>query len=198
MSKQVEFYFDLGSPASYLAYRMLPQLAKETGAEVLYRPMLLGAVFKAVGNSSPATWPAKGQYLFKDLSRYARKYQVPFKMNPYFFINTLTHMRIAAGLVARHSDQLLPYLDAAYDAIWKDAVNMNDPAEVKRILDEAGLDGAGFLALAEDATVKEDLKQRTEVAVKRGIFGAPTFFVGDEMFWGQDRLDWVKEMLKAS
>ena len=195
MTKSVEFYFDFGSPASYLAYTQLRALCRETGATLVWKPMLLGGVFQATGNHSPATIPAKGVYTFTDFDRFAKRYGVPLKKNPYFPINTLTLMRGAAGLQLREPTRFEPYMDAVFGAIWVDAQNLNDPATVADVLQAAGFDPAALLALTQDAEVKERLKAATQDAVDRGVFGAPTFFVGDQMFWGQDRLDFVKEAL---
>ena len=197
MSKAVEFYFDVGSPAAYLAWTQLPGIAREAGTEIEYRPFLLGGVFQATGNKSPMEVPAKGQYMVDDLQRFARRYGVPFAHNPHFPINTLMLMRGAIGLQMREPARMVPYVDAVYRAIWVDGKNMNDPATVAGVLKAAGFETERLLALASDPAVKDALKASTQEAVARGVFGAPTFFVGKDMFWGQDRLDFVKEALQA-
>ncbi|HEY0826355.1 MAG TPA: 2-hydroxychromene-2-carboxylate isomerase [Ramlibacter sp.] len=196
MTRAVEFYFDVGSPAAYLAWTQLPALVRQARSEIEYRPFLLGGVFQATGNRSPMEVPAKGQYLQDDLQRFARRYGVPFRHNPHFPINTLMLMRGALGLQMREPQRMVPYVDAVYRAIWVDGRNMNDPAVVAGVLQQADFDPAKLLALAQDAAVKDQLKVVTQEAVARGVFGAPTFFVGDQMFWGQDRLDFVKEALE--
>ncbi|NNU44119.1 2-hydroxychromene-2-carboxylate isomerase [Ramlibacter montanisoli] len=195
MTRAVEFYFDVGSPAAYLAWTQLPKIVQQAGCEIEYRPFLLGGVFQATGNRSPMEVPAKGQYMQDDLQRFARRYGVPFRHNPHFPINTLTLMRGALGLQMREPQRMVPYVDAVYRAIWVDGKNMNDPATVAGVLQQAGFDPEKLLALAQDPAVKDELKVVTQEAVARGAFGAPTFFVGDQMFWGQDRLDFVKEAL---
>ena len=195
MSKTVEYYFDFGSPAAYLASTQLKALATDTGAAVIWRPMLLGGVFVATGNHSPASVPAKGKYIFGDFARFAKRYGVPLKINPYFPINTITLMRIAVGLQMRNDPRFMDYCSAMFRAIWVDAQNLNDPAVVATVVHSAGFDAQALLALASEQAVKDQLKSETELAVARGIFGAPTFFVGDQMFWGQDRLDFVREAL---
>ena len=195
MSKTVEYYFDFGSPAAYLASTQLPALSAQTGAAVLWRPMLLGGVFVATGNASPARVPAKGKYIFRDFARFAKRYGVPLKTNPFFPINTITLMRIATGLQMREAPRFADYCSAMFRAIWVDAQNMNDPATVAAVLQAAGFDAPALLALAAEQAVKDRLKAQTEEAVARGVFGAPTFFVGEQMFWGQDRLDFVREAL---
>lgn len=196
MAKEVEFYFDVGSPAAYLAWKQLPKIATETGAQVVYRPFLLGGVFQATGNRSPMEVPAKGHYMLQDLQRYARRYGVEFAHNPHFPINTLMLMRGAVGLQMRSPARLPVYVDAVYQAIWVEGRNMNDPATVAGVLNGAGFEPPQFLGLTADPEVKEQLKAISSQAVGRGVFGAPTFFVGDQMYWGQDRLEFVKEALQ--
>lgn len=196
-NKTVDFYFDFGSPAAWLAYTQLPTLAAETGATVVMKPMLLGGVFQSTGNRPPISVPLKGSYLFVDMARYARRYGVPLVMNPHFPINTLTLMRADVGLAMRDDPRLAAYRDAVFRAIWVTQQNLNDPATEGAVLAKAGFDPAQLLAIAADPQVKGELKTRTQAAVDRGIFGAPTFFVGDEMFWGQDRLDFVRDALLA-
>ena len=198
MSATVEFFFDVGSPASYLAWTQLPRLAAETKATVAWRPMLLGGVFKATGNASPVNVPAKGRWMTDDLHRWARRYGVPFSLNPSFPINTLTLMRGAAGMQMRHADRFLGYVDAIYRAMFESPRNLGDADALVATLREAGFDPAEFAALVADPEVKATLIATTEEAVARGVFGAPTFFVGEQMFFGQDRLDFVREALLAA
>ena len=196
MPKEVEFYFDVGSPAAYLAWTQLPKIAAEAKAQIVYRPFLLGGVFQATGNKSPMDVPAKGHYMLQDLQRYARRYGVPFAHNPHFPINTLMLMRGAVGLQMHTPARMPVYVDAVYHAIWVEGRNMNDPATVAAVLKEAGFETPQFQGLASDPEVKEALKAISTQAVGRGVFGAPTFFVGDRMYWGQDRLEFVKEALQ--
>lgn len=196
MSTAIEFYFDVGSPAAYLAWKQLPEIASQAGADIEYRPFLLGGVFQATGNRSPMEVPAKGQYMQDDLQRFARRYGVPFRHNPHFPINTLTLMRGAVGLQLREPQRMVPYVEAVFRAIWVDGKNMNEAATVAGVLQQAGFDPERLLALTQDPAVKDELKAVTQDAVARGVFGAPTFFVQNQMFWGQDRLDFVKEALQ--
>lgn len=197
MGKTVEFFFDVGSPAACLAFRRLPALCEAAAATLHWRPMLLGGVFQATGNQSPVNIPAKGRYLFADLQRWARRHGIPFRQNPHFPVNTLTLMRMATGLQLREPQRLVPYVDAMYGAIWVDGLDMYDPTVVAGVLREAGFEPEAVMALAGDPEVKQRLKDDTQEAVARGVFGAPTFFVDGEMYWGQDRLDFVKEALEA-
>jgi 2-hydroxychromene-2-carboxylate isomerase len=194
-AKSVDFYFDFGSPAAYLAYTQLPHICADTGATLVWKPILLGGVFQATGNRSPAEVAPKGRYMDEDLKRFARRYQVPFALNPHFPINTLLLMRGAIGMQMREPARFGAYLAAVYAAMWVEPRNLNDPATVGAVLQGAGFVPAALLALAGDQEVKDRLKSETQQAVARGVFGAPTMFVGDEMFWGQDRLDFVREAL---
>nr|WP_314533740.1 2-hydroxychromene-2-carboxylate isomerase [uncultured Pseudomonas sp.] len=195
MRKTVEFFFDLGSPATYLAYTQLPQICQQTDSQLIYVPMLLGGVFKATGNASPATIAAKGRYMFKDLDRYAKRYGVPLKFNPHFPINTLMLMRAVTGMQLRHPERFEAFLDCLFKALWVEGRSLDDLATVAAALTEHGFDPAETLALTADEEVKTALKSNTERAVQRGVFGAPSMFVGDELFFGQDRLEFVVEAL---
>jgi 2-hydroxychromene-2-carboxylate isomerase len=192
MTQSVEFWFDVGSPAAYLAWTQLPAL----GARIDYRPMLLGGVFQATGNKSPMEVAPKGHYMQEDLQRFAQRYGVPFRHNPHFPINTLMLMRGAIGLQQQDEARMVKYVDAVYRAIWVDGKNMNDPLVVAGVVQEAGFDARELLALTQDPDVKARLKAVTEEVVARGVFGAPTFFAGGRMYWGQDRIDFVKEALQ--
>ena len=195
MSKSVEFFFDVGSPTVYLAATQLSKIAGRHGATVLWRPFLLGGVFKATGNVSPATVPAKSRYMDDDLERFARRYEVPFLFNPFFPVNTLALMR---GAVAyQQQGRLDQYIEAIFSAMWVTGKNMNEPTIVAEVLDTIGIGAQEFLVAIAAQDVKDKLKSNTEEAVERGAFGAPTFFVGDEMFFGQDRLDFVEAALVA-
>ena len=196
--KTVEFFFDFGSPTSYLAWTQLPGICAANGATLVYRPMLLGGVFQATGNASPVTVPAKGKYMLADLARFARRYGVPMQFNPHFPINTLVLMRGAGGVQLRLPQRFDDYVTAMYRAMWVEARNMGDPTVVAEALARAGFDAQAMLGLTGDPEVKEGLRKNTEEAVRRGAFGAPTMFVGEQMFFGQDRLDFVRETLAAA
>lgn len=195
--KQVEFYFDFGSPTAYLAYTQLPKIAAEHGAEIVWRPMLLGGVFKGAGNQSPVMVALKGVWMWNDMDRWARRYGVPLLKNPHFIINTLTLMRIAVGLQMRKPELFPRYVDTMFRAMWVEPVNLGDAAVVAETLQQAGFDAPALAALAADPEVKAKLIDVTDGAVTRGVFGAPTMFVGSDMFFGQDRLEFVREALSA-
>lgn len=193
MPRVVEFYFDYGSPFSYIAHTRLPELLRRSGGEAQYRIMLLGGVFQATGNSSPAANPLKWPNSQRDLERYVKKFQVPFRRNPHFPVNTLKAMR---GAIVAESEGFLPrYTDAVFAGMWRDGEKMDEDAVLSRVLAAAGIDAAHLLSRIGDDAVKQKLKSYTEAAVKRGVFGAPTFFVDGEMFFGQDRLDFVEDAL---
>ena len=196
MKKTVEFYFDLGSPATYLAYTQLPKICAETDSNLIYIPMLLGGVFKATGNASPAMIPAKGRYMFEDLDRSAKRYGVPLKFNPHFPINTLMLMRAVTGIQLRQPERFRAFIDCLFNALWVEGRALDEPATVAAVLIEHGFDPQEVLALTNDESVKTALKDNTDTAVKRGVFGAPSMFVGSQLFFGQDRLDFVEEALR--
>ena len=191
MSKKIEFYFDYGSPTSYLAWTQLPGVAARVGAELALRPMLLGGVFKATGNRSPAAVPAKGAWMRGDMQRWAVKWGATLNSNPHFPVNTLAMMR--GAIAAQRAGELERYSDAMYRAMWVDGKNPSDAAVFAEVVSGAGLDAAAYGERIQDPEVKQALIAATEEAVARGVFGAPTMFVGDELFFGQDRLDFVAE-----
>jgi 2-hydroxychromene-2-carboxylate isomerase len=196
MPKTLEFFFDLVSPYSYLASTQLDALAERTGARVLWRPFLLGAVFKATENVSPATIPAKGLYLLKDFGDWSRHYGLPALQLPEIFpFNSLLLQRLA--LVADEQGRLPVFGHRMYRAIYQENRDVTSAEEVTALLAEEGMDAKAYLARAEAAEIKDRLKANVEEAVRRGAFGAPTFFIGEEMFVGNDRLMFVEKALRA-
>ena len=196
MAPRLEFFYDYGSPYSYLANSQLPGLVERSGCELVYRPMLLGGVFKATGNRSPAMEPveAKRRYGGVEMRRWVEQLGVAFKSNPNFPINTLPLMRAAhAALRAGVFDR---FHAAVYPAFWSEELNLGEPAVFAEVLEKAGLDAAGLIEAAQDPEVKAALRDTTDEAVERGAFGAPTFFLGDEMFFGNDRLMFVEQRLR--
>jgi 2-hydroxychromene-2-carboxylate isomerase len=195
MARTLEFYFDYGSPYSYLADTQVEAIARRTGAALERKPMLLGGVFKATGNASPMTVELKSKWSAFDMPMWARHYGVPFNRNRYFPVNTLALMRGAAA--AQLDGSFERYHPAIYKAMWVDGRNLNDIKEVAAVLTAAGLDAQKFGQRIQDQDVKDRLKETTEGAVARGVFGAPTMFVEDKMFFGNDRLPFVELALKG-
>lgn len=195
MTGRVEFYYDYGSPAAYLAWTQMPALATRAGAELVRRPILLGGVFKATGNRSPMSVAAKGTWMARDLARFAERYGVPFTINPNFIVNTLAIMR--GALVAANAGVLDRHDDAMFHAMWVEGRDMSDPAAIADVLSAAGLDVETYRAGIQDDAIKQALIAATTDAVDRGIFGTPSFFVDDELFFGQDRLDFVEAALRT-
>lgn len=194
MTRTLEFYYDYGSPYSYLADTQVEAIAKRAGAALVRKPMLLGGVFKATGNHSPAELPQKSAWSAFDMPMWARHYGVPFQRNPFFPVNTLALMRGAAA--AQIDGSFERYHPAVFKAMWVEVRNLNDMKEVAAVLTSAGLDAARFGARIQDQDVKDRLKATTEEAVARGVFGAPTCFVDKMMFFGNDRLPFVEMALK--
>jgi 2-hydroxychromene-2-carboxylate isomerase len=195
MAPRLEFFFDYVSPFVYLANSQLAALVERTGAELVYRPFLLGGVMQATGNSPPFAVPAKGKYVGIDAQRWAKHYGIPMEPNPHFPIKTVLPNRAALVLLAEGG--FAEFHEGMFRAIWSEGANAGDPEVLTGILEKAGLDAAHVIARASDPTIKDELKANTAEAVERGAFGAPTFFVGDELFWGNDRLHFVEEALRA-
>ena len=197
MSKTVEFFFDFGSPATFLAYTQVAGIAERTGAKVVWKPMLLGGVFKATGNASPVLIPAKGRWMGRDLARWAKRYQTEISYPAGFPLNTLPLMRGAVGYLREDEARFHRYVDLVFRSIWQNEVDIRDQDRFGALLAENDFDPGAFLVMISDQEVKDDLIKRTEEAVERGVFGAPTFFVDGEMHFGQDRLEWVEEAASA-
>jgi 2-hydroxychromene-2-carboxylate isomerase len=198
--KTIDFIFDFGSPNGYLAWKVLPAIAARTGASVNLIPCLLGGIFKATGNRSPAEafGEIKGKLAYEGLEtrRYVAKHGLTrYRQNPHFPVNTLLIMR---GLIAaRRMGVGDRYLETVLAAMWEEGEKMDDPQVVARVLTAAGLDAKAILEATQDPDVKAELVANTEAAVARGVFGIPTFFVGDEMFFGKDRLEQVEAEASA-
>lgn len=196
MSKTVEFCFDFVSPAAYIASKVLPKIAAAAGAEIVWTPIFLGGVMQATGNRPPGTVEAKGRWMRSDMARWVAHYGLDFQRNDYFPVMTVPHMR---GALAYGDDPRFgAYCDAMFQAMWVDNSDLGQPGEIAKVLASAGIDGAEFQAKISDPAIKDRLKANTEDAVARGVFGAPTFFVGDTMHFGQDRMWMVAEDLGVS
>ena len=198
--QRAQFLFDFGSPNAYLCHKVLPGIAARTGTQFTYVPILLGGLFKLSNNRSPmeafAGIPNKLAYERLEMERFtARHGLASFRPNPFFPVNTLQIMRLAVA--AQALGCALSYVDAMYRAMWEQGRNMADATEIAAVLQEAGLDGPALLARAQEAEIKARLIANTQSAFDRGAFGSPTFFVGEAMYFGKDRLRDVEEALGA-
>jgi 2-hydroxychromene-2-carboxylate isomerase len=197
---RVEFHFDFGSPNAYLAHLVIPEIARRTGAKFEYVPVLLGGVFKLTGNRSPAEAFAgiknKPEYERLETERFLRRHAITsYRRNPFFPVNTLTIMR--GAIAAQNLGVFGRYVDEMYRHMWSEPKKLDDPAVWRAVLLEAGFDAPRVEALVQDAEIKQRLIANTERSVERGTFGSPTFFVGDEIFFGKDRLRDVEELILA-
>ena len=198
---KVEFHFDFGSPNAYLAHLVIPEIEQRTGAKFEYVPVLLGGVYKLTGNRSPAESLAgvknKPDYDRLETARFLKRHGITrFRQNPFFPVNTLTIMR--GAIAAQMLGVFERYVDEIYRYMWSEPKKLDDPAVLRAALIESGFDAERFGALVQDAEVKARLFDNTERSVSRGTFGSPTFFVGDEIFFGKDRLREVEEMILAT
>ena len=193
---KVEFHFDFGSPNAYLAHRVIPQIEQRTGVNFVYVPVLLGGIFKATNNRSPferlAGIKNKPEYERRETERFVRRHNIlSFNFNTFFPVNTLTLMR--GAVAAQVLDVFDRYVDEVYRHMWADPKKMDDPQVLHTALEESKLDADALLQLTQDPDVKSRLVENTRCSVERGAFGSPTFFVGDEIFFGKDRLRDVEE-----
>ena len=192
----VQFLFDFGSPNAYLCHKVIPEIESRTKTKFEYVPILLGGLFKLANNRSPleafAGIANRQAYDRLEVQRFVAKHKLDrFRKNPFFPVNSLQIMRGAVG--AQKLNIFIPYVDAMYEAMWEQGRNMNEPAEISDVLKAAGLDSVALLEAAQQAEVKGGLLANTQSAFERGAFGSPTFFVGNEMFFGKDRLKEVEE-----
>jgi len=192
--KTIDFYFDLSSPYSYLAATQIEAVAARHGATVAWKPVVLGAVFKAANNTIPAASPPKASWMMGDLARWAARYQVPFRFTSHFPLNAMkAHRMIVAADRLGHGGGALGR--AFFDALWTQDRNLGSDDELRSIVDRLGLDGTALLAAAETQPIKDGLRANTEEAISRGMFGAPAMMVDGQLYWGNDRLDFVEAAL---
>jgi 2-hydroxychromene-2-carboxylate isomerase len=196
MSNKVEFHFDFGSPNAYLSHLVIPAIEKRTGVEFEYVPVLLGGVFKATGNVSPAISlqgiKNKPEYSQIEMQRFLKKHHITsFNMNPFFPVNTLQIMR--GAVLAQKTDYFDRYVDKIYRHMWSEPKKMDEAEVIKAALEESGLPVDEILAGMQNPEVKQTLIGNTERSVGMGTFGSPTFFVNNEIFFGKDKLVDVEE-----
>ena len=200
MSTNPQFLFDFGSPNAFLSHEAIPAIEKRTGAKFEYVPVLLGGIFKATNNKSPAETLAgvknKREFHALETERFVKRFGVkPYVMNPFFPVNTLNLMR--AAVAAQLEGVFEKYVDAAYHHMWVEPKKMDDPDVAVKALASSGLDAAKLLSRSQEPEVKAKLIENTQAAVERGAFGSPTFFVGKEMFFGKEQLREVEEMVSG-
>jgi len=199
--KRVEFLFDFGSPNAYFSHKVIPEIEKRTGAKFEYVPVLLGGLFKLTNNQPPmvAFGDVKGKLAYEQLEsqRFIKRHNLTaFKFNPNFPVNTLALMRIAVA--AKAAGELMPYVDAAFRWMWEEGRKMDDPDVIRASLVESGLDADRLIAASQTSEIKQQLMANTEAAANRGVFGSPSFFVGEELFFGKDRLRDVEDEILAT
>jgi len=195
-----QFMFDFGSPNAFLSHEAIPAIERRTGARFEYVPILLGGIFKATNNKSPAETLAgvknKREFHALETERFVRRFQVkPYNWNPFFQVNTLNLMR--AAVAAQAEGVFEKYVDAAFHHMWVEPKKMDDPGVAMQALTESGLDAAKLFARAQEPEIKAKLIENTQSAVERGAFGSPTFFVGNEMFFGKEQLREVEELVSG-
>ncbi|XIA65645.1 2-hydroxychromene-2-carboxylate isomerase [Bradyrhizobium sp. TZ2] len=200
MSSNPQFLFDFGSPNAFLSHEAIPAIEKRTGVKFEYVPILLGGIFKATNNKSPAESLAgiknKREFHALETERFVKRFGVkPYTWNPFFPVNTLNLMR--AAVAAQLEGVFEKYVEAAFHHMWVEPKKMDDPDVAMKALSSSGLDAAKLLARSQDADVKAKLIANTQSAVERGAFGSPTFFVGNEMFFGKEQLREVEEMVSG-
>ena len=189
MIKAFDFYFDFGSPYSFLAHKKIIKIEKENSIKIKYKPVLLGGLLKSAGIKANADIPIKGKYMIRDCKLCAEQDGVQFKFNSYFPIITLNLMRCV--LVAEKNNFKQNFVNKVFDAIWEDGLNLNDNLIVEKLLKNLDINPKNFLMEAIEPKIKNELKKRTDEAYNNGIFGVPTFMINNKIFWGQDRLGFV-------
>jgi 2-hydroxychromene-2-carboxylate isomerase len=193
-----QFLFDFGSPNAYLSHKVIPAIEKRTGVTFEYVPILLGGIFKATNNKSPAETLAgvknKREFMELETQRFLKRFNVkPYAWNPNFPVNTLMLMR---GAIAAQAEGVFEkYVEAGFHHMWEEPKKMDDPDVLGKALTASGLDAAKLFARAQEPEIKNKLLENTQAAVARGAFGSPTFFVGDEMFFGKEQLREVEELM---
>ena len=197
---KIEFYYDFGSPNAYLVHKTLPEIAKAHGVPIVFRPILLGGVFKATNNKSPmeafANVAGKLAYEARETQRFIENRKITFQPNPHFPVNTIALMRGAIFAIGKPWEQ--SYRDTMFTAMWVDQEKMDDPATVMQVMEKAGLPAEEILAATQDPSIKTALIQATSQAVARGVFGVPTLIANEDMFFGKHSLMDLETTLASS
>ena len=189
MTKSIEFYFDFSSPYSYIGYKEIKKLEKKNSFKIKYMPIFLGGLHNAAGVTPAAFISLKSKYMIKDTKLVSEKKKIKFVFNSYFPIKTVNFMR--GVLIAEKDSFEKIYIEKIFNAIWRDGLNMNDSIVINKVHKNMDLNPEIFLAKATDQKIKDKLKKITDDALKKGIFGAPTFVANRKIFWGQDRLSYA-------
>tara|TARA_B100000700_G_scaffold8044_1_gene8438 strand:- start:879 stop:1466 length:588 start_codon:yes stop_codon:yes gene_type:complete len=189
MIKTFDFYFDFASPYTYLAHKQIRKIEKENSIKIKYKPVLLGGLLKNAGIVANVDIPVKAKYMIKDCKLCAEKNNIDFKFNNYFPIITLNLMR--GVIIAEKKEYEKIFIDKVFDAIWKDGLNLNDNLVIEKLLKNLDINSQKFMMETVDQKNKNELKKRTDDAYKKGIFGLPSFFINNKLFWGHDRLEFV-------
>ncbi len=195
-----EFHFDFGSPNAYFSHKLIPSITERTGVDCTYVPVLLGGIFKLTNNKSPMEQyqgiKNKNEYGRLEMERFVKKHGFThYKRNPHFPVNTMQVMR--GAVFTQREGRLLEYVDTVYKNMWEQGLKMDDPEIIAMALDDAGFDGAEILEGIKEQSVKDELLNNTTASVERGTFGSPTFYVGDEIYFGKDRLGAVEEEIES-
>jgi len=194
MTKHIEFYFDFSSPYAYIGYKEIKRFEKKNSLKIKYMPVFLGGLHNSAGITPAAFNKLKSKYMLEDTKLICEKKNISFNFNSYFPIKTVNFMR--GAIVARNEDFEKIYIEKIFNAIWKDGLNMNDQIVINKVLKNIDLNPETFLIKSADQKIKDKLRKLTDDAFKKGIFGAPTFFVNKKMFWGQDRLSYAIDEAK--
>ena len=186
MTRSIEFYFDFSSPYSYIGYKEINQLEKKGSFKIKYMPIFLGGLHNSAGITPAAFISIKSKYMLEDTKLISKKKNIKFNFNSYFPIKTINLMR--GFIIAEEDDFEKVYAEKIFNAIWKDGLNMNDPIVINKVLKNMDLNPETFLGRASNEKIKDKLRELTDDALKKGVFGAPTFLVNKKIFWGQDRI----------
>ena len=194
MTKHIEFYFDFSSPYAYIGYKEIKRLEKKNSLKIKYVPVFLGGLHNSAGITPAAFNKVKSKYMVEDTNLICKKKNISFNFNSYFPIKTVNFMR--GSIIAKDDDFEKIYIEKIFNAIWKDGLNMNDPIVINKVLKNIDLNPETFLTRATDEKIKDKLRKLTDNALKKGVFGAPTFLVNKKIFWGQDRLSYAIDEVK--
>ena len=194
MTESFDFFFDFSSPYAYLAHKQIREIEKQNSIKINYLPILLGGLHKLAGITAGFLIPPKVKFIIRDCKLLAEKFNINFKFNTFFPINTLVMMR--GTLFAEKKNIFKNYINKFFDAYWKESLNLTDEKIFNSILKNLNIDPNEFYIFISEQKLKDDLKNRTQNAYLKGVFGTPTFIINNKLFWGQDRLEFVLKEAK--